>query len=313
MGAHPRSRGENERVRLRAIRAWGSSPLTRGKHAILESGLIPGRLIPAHAGKTPSGGSSAWRRAAHPRSRGENCSHGLVEPGEFGSSPLTRGKPGRTFRCPTVRGLIPAHAGKTGQVISIVIVSRAHPRSRGENVDFFLDHGFVLGSSPLTRGKLSSLMKPRCDKWLIPAHAGKTALYVRVSRIPRAHPRSRGENVIAKAAAGPEVGSSPLTRGKPHQRSPHRSSRGLIPAHAGKTVLLRTSGAGDRAHPRSRGENRDLGGGDDTSHGSSPLTRGKQIDKRVTQRFAGLIPAHAGKTLPDLRFYCADRSDLGKP
>ena len=27
----------------------------------------------------------------------------------------------------------------------------------------------------------------------------------------------------------------------------------------------------------------------------------------------GLIPAHAGKTLPDLRFYCADRSDLGKP
>ena len=27
----------------------------------------------------------------------------------------------------------------------------------------------------------------------------------------------------------------------------------------------------------------------------------------------GLIPAHAGKTLPDLRFYRADRSDLGKP
>ena len=217
-------------------------------------------------------------------------------------------------------------------------------------------------------------MKPRCDKWLIPAHAGKTALYVRVSRIPRAHPRSRGENVIVKAAAGPEVGSSPLTRGKPHQRSPHRSSRGLIPAHAGKTVLLRTSGAGDRAHPRSRGENRDLGGGDDTSHGSSPLTRGKpevglvrasdrglipahagktlaapgepranaahprsrgenpmiasrrpsvvgsspltrgkQLAAETSTPLSRLIPAHAGKTLPDLRFYCADRSDLGKP
>ena len=47
--------------------------------------------------------------------------------------------------------------------------------------------------------------------------------------------------------------------------------------------------------------------------GSSPLTRGKPVDE-VTERLGlGLIPAHAGKTLPDLRFYCADRSDLGNP
>ena len=47
--------------------------------------------------------------------------------------------------------------------------------------------------------------------------------------------------------------------------------------------------------------------------GSSPLTRGKRMDRRANTRRQGLIPAHAGKTLPDLRFYCADRSDLGKP
>ena len=47
--------------------------------------------------------------------------------------------------------------------------------------------------------------------------------------------------------------------------------------------------------------------------GSSPLTRGKLQDFAARLQATGLIPAHAGKTLPDLRFYRADRSDLGKP
>ena len=53
-----------------------------------------------------------------------------------------------------------------------------------------------------------------------------------------------------------------------------------------------------------------------TSHGrggSSPLTRGKQLAVQLDCVVEGLIPTHAGKTLPDLRFYRADRSDLGKP
>ena len=67
------------------------------------------------------------------------------------------------------------------------------------------------------------------------------------------------------------------------------------------------------AHPRSRGENETQLKALARQIGSSPLTRGKQgecLDCRVCSR---LIPAHAGKTLPDLRFYCADRSDLGNP
>ena len=52
-------------------------------------------------------------RAAHPRSRGENVdlvdNFGL----EDGSSPLTRGKPGRGQQELLAVGLIPAHAGKT--------------------------------------------------------------------------------------------------------------------------------------------------------------------------------------------------------
>ena len=50
------------------------------------------------------------------------------------------------------------------------------------------------GSSPLTRGKLSA------TRLMVPVTA--------------AHPRSRGENIIADPIGAVAKGSSPLTRGK---------------------------------------------------------------------------------------------------
>ena len=50
--AHPRSRGENRCRRSDGVDHAGSSPLTRGKQAGQGSAALPGRLIPAHAGKT---------------------------------------------------------------------------------------------------------------------------------------------------------------------------------------------------------------------------------------------------------------------
>ena len=50
----------------------GSSPLTRGKPPSLIPRLRPRRLIPAHAGKTMSPGTTQPPQRAHPRSRGEN-------------------------------------------------------------------------------------------------------------------------------------------------------------------------------------------------------------------------------------------------
>ena len=54
-------------------------------------------------------------------------------------------------------------------------------------------------------------------------------------------------------------------------------SRGLIPAHAGKTVSSPCSGASRGAHPRSRGENALISVMVGTAMGSSPLTRGKPM------------------------------------
>ena len=93
------------------------------------------------------------------------------------------------------------------------------------------------------------------------------------------------------------VGSSPLTRGKREGHGRAVSLPGLIPAHAGKTVWPVVRGQYAQAHPRSRGENRDVGRVRRTGQGSSPLTRGKRPASVYLVVFIGLIPAHAGKTV----------------
>ena len=154
------------------------------------------------------------------------------------------------------------------------------------------------GSSPLTRGKPMPARLRIAVLRLIPAHAGKTASSSRTSRARAAHPRSRGENMLGSGVGTGAGGSSPLTRGKPSQRSRAWASRRLIPAHAGKTTPTPGSPCRRGAHPRSRGEN-GVSPVVPTNHlGSSPLTRGKRGARSPQRRQAGLIPAHAGKTIP---------------
>ena len=73
---------------------------------------------------------------------------------------------------------------------------------------------------------------------------------------------------------------------------------GLIPAHAGKTEDFYSESDRRRAHPRSRGENAMTWQATDLTAGSSPLTRGKLGHAVGPLGVDGLIPAHAGKTMP---------------
>ena len=112
--AHPRSRGENSMRSSAASLRVGSSPLTRGKQCETRHTHMCTGLIPAHAGKTAVMSLWDYMTWAHPRSRGENLSFTFLCLLFPGSSPLTRGKPAGRDVCVNVRGLIPAHAGKTG-------------------------------------------------------------------------------------------------------------------------------------------------------------------------------------------------------
>ena len=132
--AHPRSRGENSVPAGPSHSVSGSSPLTRGKPCGVHIYDLTDGLIPAHAGKTRQDRESYAGSWAHPRSRGENIKAAAAVVAEWGSSPLTRGKPYWPAWVVRMRRLIPAHAGKTLYRAGHQHPARAHPRSRGENV-----------------------------------------------------------------------------------------------------------------------------------------------------------------------------------
>ena len=295
--AHPRSRGENTIDPGPKIQHDGSSPLTRGKPCGLVCGPHAPGLIPAHAGKTWCASSRPQRSRAHPRSRGENSQAQPAPAQDMGSSPLTRGKrrgiPARTGG----GGLIPAPAGKTKRRLRTRLWTRAHPRSRGENVTGLLQPCYALGSSPLPRGKQAVQQDGSGGPGLIPAPAGKTAARCADVAIERAHPRSRGENQQAAIEEQKAKGSSPLPRGKRQYALRFAALRGLIPAPAGKTDKDNVFAYVQGAHPRSRGENAGGRASRVGARGSSPLPRGKLVIGLWAALVSGLIPAPAGKTV----------------
>ena len=257
--AHPRSRGEHIRTQDARARVIGSSPLTRGARVVAPTMSKGKRLIPAHAGSTQHTAQSANTTAAHPRSRGEHVTPEVIAALGGGSSPLTRGAlTHRRNKLPQLR-LIPAHAGSTASWRFQARAISAHPRSRGEHVDWCVGLAAQAGSSPLMRGAparpLRRLRLPR----LIPAHAGSTQRFRPAIGGGAAHPRSRGEHRGGEIVGIINVGSSPLTRGARRGKPDRRAAQGLIPAHAGSTGPHIMNIDITRAHPRSRGEHSMLG------------------------------------------------------
>ena len=110
---HPRIRGEHFQGRELRLRSEGSSPHTRG--ALPEAGfeLADVGIIPAYAGSTDGLPIAEWRRADHPRIRGEHPKRGVWPVGADGSSPHTRGARLGRSRARRRRRIIPAYAGST--------------------------------------------------------------------------------------------------------------------------------------------------------------------------------------------------------
>ena len=93
-----------------------------------------------------------------------------------GSSPLTRGAHEDAALLALAAGLIPAHAGSTGELAVVYRTATAHPRSRGEHSMVVEVIQLVGGSSPLTRGARPIRLCLPLRQRLIPAHAGSTTV-----------------------------------------------------------------------------------------------------------------------------------------
>ena len=110
---HPRSRGEH---------------LTRHTHPEGDTGIIPAR-----AGSTYPTRERIPPTQDHPRSRGEHDTRTIQKICEIGSSPLARGALKIKEIAIPSNGIIPARAGSTNQNGTALMVSKDHPRSRGEH------------------------------------------------------------------------------------------------------------------------------------------------------------------------------------
>ena len=173
----------------------GSSPLARGLPEAQDE-RVPGRgIIPARAGFTPRGHSEISPHQDHPRSRGVYHLASALTGAEVGSSPLARGLPAPARHPPSRPRIIPARAGFTSSLWSILAKGEDHPRSRGVYL--------------WTR--ISAVWEGR----IIPARAGFTPRSSKPQSAQPDHPRSRGVYFGAREGGFGRGGSSPLARGLP--------------------------------------------------------------------------------------------------
>ena len=207
----------------------------RGKPFHSSRSMFAPGLIPAHAGKTLGIIAIGYQPPAHPRACGENTYVGKVRKQPRGSSPRMRGKLSSCIDDSPIRGLIPAHAGKTRPPRSSVSRQGAHPRACGENGRVTRSESCISGSSPRMRGKRNPYSRRPKQSGLIPAHAGKTIVISYATSKSRAHPRACGENLPSTIGPTMKTGSSPRMRGKQNILNLSKAFSGLIPAHAGKT------------------------------------------------------------------------------
>ena len=152
------------------------------------------------------------------------------------------------------------------------------------------------GSSPLTRGTQLRTASGCAPLRFIPAYAGNSAADQSKNDLPPVHPRLRGELFPDGLINDPLIGSSPLTRGTLSIPFSNIRPARFIPAYAGNSSLYLMFSQISSVHPRLRGELvRDLICLSART-GSSPLTRGTQLQGIRLYGLRRFIPAYAGNS-----------------
>ena len=135
------------------------------------------RFIPAYAGNAVFTLTQMKKGPAHPRIRGERIRMAsfLIMPS--GSSPHTRGTLGGKLDALRHVRFIPAYAGNACGGARTPSALAVHPRIRGERNDPENSLKIKDGSSPHTRGTLSSKTETMPKGRFIPAYAGNAGLH----------------------------------------------------------------------------------------------------------------------------------------
>ena len=305
MGSSPRMRGSLS-VQLAGGIVAGSSPRMRGSPTKRRRSMRPMGIIPAHAGLTRP---RSWMIAClrdHPRACGAHFQHLPQSRHVIGSSPRMRGSQLVKESAHKYDGIIPAHAGLTSNRHRPACWIWDHPRACGAHFSLACTRHRMVGSSPRMRGSPSRGCTREQFSGIIPAHAGLTVTATRLHASMRDHPRACGAHRRRSRSRMVPSGSSPRMRGSPRSSLTSPRSVGIIPAHAGLTILHAINSPSSRDHPRACGAHIPHFSAPKLAKGSSPRMRGSQRELVITETFNGIIPAHAGLT--DLRCQQCEQS-----
>ena len=152
------------------------------------------------------------------------------------------------------RGITPAHAGKSKEILEAIRHDEDHPRPCGEKTHAGAEKVPELGSPPPMRGKVVSHTYKDVQRRITPAHAGKRCSMLRLASRLKDHPRPCGEKPRGRGGNLPELGSPPPMRGKVPWHAIGVVCCGITPAHAGKRKEELEEVLENEDHPRPCGE-----------------------------------------------------------
>ena len=294
---HPRACGAHDTDTITNRPLQGSSPRMRSSR---RTDILIARdlgIIPAHAELTPGDGADEGSRGDHPRACGAHLVGCMACPLSMGSSPRMRGSPFGSSVGSAVGGIIPAHAGLTAVCCFLLFSCRDHPRACGAHPVSPFRCAPRPGSSPRMRGSHRRLDRILIVSGIIPAHAGLTHTATTASSNARDHPRACGAHCSPLYTMEHGRGSSPRMRGSHSTIFTVPAPPGIIPAHAGLTLIKRGDLDKMRDHPRACGAHMPFTQDILSAAGSSPRMRGSLFGSLCKHILKGIIPAHAGLTL----------------
>ena len=254
----------------------GSSPRMRGSPRGSDARKAQPGIIPAHAGLTLPAAAHRDGSGDHPRACGAHQWKRSSGHRRKGSSPRMRGSPAHAAHGNNHRGIIPAHAGLTSFIFVSPFVIWDHPRACGAHLPQVLPIQVSWGSSPRMRGSQSAKALSCMTRGIIPAHAGLTDAADPCAATTWDHPRACGAHMYILHTWDKTRGSSPRMRGSLRFYPNVASTIGIIPAHAGLTLLQNPNVPNKRDHPRACGAHHIFAHLSATVVGSSPRMRGSR-------------------------------------
>ena len=211
---HPRVCGEKTLLTTECAGEEGSPPRMRGKDGVNDSAQAVTGITPACAGKSNIATTQPCLPGDHPRVCGEKsfCTGQSVR--RRGSPPRVRGKVPAPLCCCFLRGITPACAGKSIRSAPSSVLFGDHPRVCGEKGLVKLVNCLAQGSPPRVRGKVNAFSPPLSKRWITPAYAGKSIVFLSIQVRSKDHPRVCGEKLYDLQFSAYQAGSPPRMRGK---------------------------------------------------------------------------------------------------